>query len=99
LLCRADEVDPEVFLEDVRLSLPVARIADESAVVGQAASEQRESFSSDSLQLFWAGVPPAEDSPERSLLDELAKRGLLTEPFDRAATGLTEVYGNPAVVD
>lgn len=99
LLCRAEEVDPEVFLEDVHLSLPVARIADESAVVGQAALEEREAFSSGSLQLFWAGAPPAQDGTERSLLDELAKRGLVTEPFERAAIGLTEVYGDAAVVD
>lgn len=99
LLCRATEVEPEVFLEDVRLSLPVARIADEAAVVGQMASEERETLTTGSLQLFWAGAAPAEESPERALLGELAKRGLLTEPFDRAAIGLTEVYGDPAVVD
>ena len=99
LLCRASDVDPEVFSEDVRLSLPVARIADEAAVVGQTASEERETLASGALQLFWSGTAPAQESPERALLDELARRGLLTEPFDRAVIGLSEVYGDTAVVD
>jgi hypothetical protein len=98
LLCRAEEVGSEIFLEDVRLSLPVARIADESAVVGQAAEEEHESDADGGLQLFWAGVAPAPETPERTLLDELARRGLLSEPFERAAVGLTEVYGHPSMV-
>lgn len=99
LLCRAEEVDPEVFLEDIQLSLPVARLADEAAVVGQTTSEERETLSPGALQIFWAGAAPGNETPERTLLDELASRGLLTEPFDRAVIGLTEVYGDAAVVD
>jgi len=99
LLCRAEEISSEVFLEDVRLSLPVARVANEGAVVGQTADEERESALDGGLQLFWAGAPPAPESPGRALLDELARRGLLVEPFDRAAVGLAEVYGDANVVD
>lgn len=99
LLCRAAEVGSEIFSQDVRLSLPVGRIADEGAVVGQTAEEEREPAADGGLQLIWAGVPPAPETPERTLLDELARRGLLTEPFERAAVGLTEVYGDPGLVD
>jgi hypothetical protein len=97
VLCRAEEVDAEVFAQEVVLSVPVARVADESALIGQAAVEQRELLGGeDGVQLFWVGSPPATDSPERGLVDELAKRGLLTEPFERATVGLAEVYGDEA---
>ncbi len=99
LLCRADEVTPELFSEDVQVSIPVARIAGEAAVVGQSASEELEQLATGGLQVFWAGTPPAEDASERALLNELARRGLLWEPFERAGIGLAEVYGDPTVVD
>jgi hypothetical protein len=99
LLCRADEVGPELFSNDVQVAIPVARLADEASVVGQAASEQLEPIVGAGLQAFWSGESPAEDSPERALLGELVRRGLLVEPFDRAAVGLSEVYGDAAVVD
>lgn len=100
LLCRADEIDAEVFGDDIQLSLPVARIADEAAVVGQTAAEEREVIGeAGSVQLFWAGSPPAADSAERVLLAELVRRGLLAEPFERAAVGLAEVYGDSSLVD
>ena len=47
----------------------------------------------DAAHVFWHPAPPGEDSPERQLFDQLAERGLLLEPFDRAADGLREVYG------
>lgn len=100
LLCRANDVDAEIFVEDVHLSLPVARVADETAVVGQTAAEDREVLGdTGSLQLFWVGTPPAPESAARALLNELARRGLLTEPFERAALGLAEVYGDSTVAD
>jgi len=99
LLCVADEVGSELFLDDLRVSLPVARVASDGAVVGQTAAEQRESSADGALHLFWAGAPPAADSPERALLGELARRGLLSEPFERAGAGLAEVYGELDLVD
>jgi hypothetical protein len=46
-----------------------------------------------SAHVFWQPAPPPEDSEERALFDQLAARGLLLEPFDRAADALREVYG------
>jgi hypothetical protein len=42
--------------------------------------------------VFWFPGKPAEDAIESQLLHRLASRGLLLEPFERAATGLREVY-------
>ena len=99
LLCRADEAAPELFAEEVHLTIPVCRVADESAVVGQTAVEELEQIPGAGLQVFWVGTPPASDSAERGLMDELVRRGLLVEPFERATAGLTEVYDDAAVVD
>jgi hypothetical protein len=41
------------------------------------------------------GDSPAAGSPERRLLQDLHRRGLLLEPFERAGIGLHEVYGEP----
>jgi hypothetical protein len=95
LHCLAEEVPPELFEEDLEVELPVARIAREEAVVGQAAREGRDLLGPEGqvVQIFWRGGVPAEDSPERSLVTRLAERGLLLEPFERAEEGLREVYG------
>ena len=94
LLCLAGEVDVELFTEDVEVSVKVARIAPEDALVGVTAAEERELAGSEApLQLFWVGGAPAQESRERGLIDALARRGLLLEPFERAEVGIREVYG------
>ena len=47
----------------------------------------------DAAHVFWHPAPPPDGSPERDLFEQLAARGLLLEPFERAADGLREVYG------
>ena len=42
ILCLADEAPAELFSEDIAVELPTARIAEESAVIGQSAAEARE---------------------------------------------------------
>ena len=42
ILCLADEAPAELFSEDITVELPTARIAEESAVIGQSAAEARE---------------------------------------------------------
>jgi hypothetical protein len=94
LLCLAGEVEPELFSEEIEVRLPVARLAPESAVVGQGVGEERELTPGlEPGQLFWLGTPPAPESLPRTLLNRLVRRGLLLEPFDRAEIGLREVYG------
>ena len=57
---------------------------------GQETQETTEA--SEPLHLFWFPGKPQHDSGERRLLHELTSRGLLVEPFERAAIGLKEVY-------
>jgi hypothetical protein len=93
LLCLADEVDAELFTEELRVEVPVARLAEEATLVGQAAEEEREVMAEERpVQVFWIGGQPPEEAPARRLVAHLAGRGLLLEPFARAALGLREVY-------
>ena len=92
LLCLAEEVDSELFCQDVRVEIPVARIALPLAAASYAAGEVEETVDEpEPLHLFWFPAPPAPDPAERQPFDRAAT-GLLLEPFDRAATGLREVY-------
>ncbi|MBI4544760.1 MAG: hypothetical protein HY703_06180 [Gemmatimonadetes bacterium] len=93
LLCLADEVEVELFSEELELSVPAARLAAGTSPVGQAAGEEREVLSEDEpVQVFWIGGRPPDEAPARRMVLRLAARGLLIEPFERAATGLREVY-------
>lgn len=92
ILARAEEVSPLVFTEDLEVLLPLCRVADGAAGV-HAASESPEELS-DALHVFWVAAPPAPDSPVRVLLDALAGRGLMLEPFDRAAKGIDEAFAS-----
>src|SRR5438876_5668844 len=93
LLCLAEEVESELFCQDVRVEIPVARVALPLAAASYAAGEVEETVEEpEPLHLFWFPAPPTPDAPERRLFDRLRTRGLLREPFDRAATGLREVY-------
>lgn len=95
ILCRADEVSSELFSSELRVELPIVRLAEESAAPGQTAAETRELVDGDvPLQLYWNGAIPGEDEPGRALVARLAERGLLLEPFERALIGLREVYGS-----
>lgn len=94
ILCLAEEAPAELFSEDIGVELPTVRLAEQSAVVGQSALESRELVDGSlPLQIFWNGSVPGEGEVARTLVDHLAERGLLLEPFDRALVGLHEVYG------
>jgi hypothetical protein len=100
LLCLAEEVGPELFTQELELSIPVARVAAETVVVGHVATEERELLNSEEhVQVFWQGRQPEPGSLERALLEHLATRGLILEPFERARVGLREVYGEKVSVD
>jgi hypothetical protein len=93
LLSLADEVGSELFCQDLQISIPVARIARPLEVASYAATEQEEVVAEpEPLHLFWFPRAPGEGSVERQLVDRLSARGLLLEPFERAALGLREVY-------
>lgn len=101
LFCRADEVGVELFTRDVLLRLPVGRVEAPADSTGRGTgahgpgdgSQDAAPSVPDAVHVFWHPAPPGDGSPERDLFDQLAERGLLLEPFDRAADGLREVYG------
>ena len=96
-LCLADEVGSELFCQDLQLAIPVGRIGEPLRATAYAGQETREVLEEPQpLHLFWFPGPPAEGSMERRLFDQLSTHGLLLEPFERAATGLMEVYSAEA---
>ncbi|HXH23646.1 MAG TPA: hypothetical protein VNI78_00265 [Vicinamibacterales bacterium] len=90
LLVLEDEVPAAVFTEDIEVLIPHARIA-HSASVPHDTAEEHESLSND-MHLFWVGGPPPDGSPARLLVDTLASRGMLREPFERVLAGLEEAF-------
>jgi len=94
ILCLADEAPAELFANDITVGFPTVRVAEQSAVIGQSANESREVVEGAvPVQIFWNGSVPGEEEDARLVVRHLAERGLLLEPFDRALTGLREVYG------
>ncbi len=94
LLCLASEVSGELFSREIRLSLPVCRVASVLETAAYMAEERQELLeATEPVHLFWFPDRPPEGSQESQLFQELAGRGLLLEPFDRAMAGLREVYG------
>ena len=94
ILCLANEAPAELFANDITVDFPTVRLAEQSAVIGQSAHESREIVEGAvPVQIFWNGSVPGEEENARLVVRHLAERGLLLEPFDRALTGLREVYG------
>jgi hypothetical protein len=94
LFCLADEIGTELFTQDLRVDVPIGRV--ERPAGGQvkpANDDAPDTALATPTQVFWHPAPPEADSVERALFDQLAARGLLLEPFDRATDGLREVYG------
>ena len=94
LFCLADEVGVELFTQDLSIDVPVGRV--ERPAGGQpvpGGDDDPDAAPPTPAQVFWHPAPPEADSVERALFDQLAVRGLLLEPFDRATDGLREVYG------
>lgn len=89
LLVRAEEVPPRVFGEDFLVSVPLCRVAYGSAV--EVATETSEDLIG-GIQLYWVTDPPSADSPARELITALQQRDLLLEPFERAASGISEAF-------
>jgi hypothetical protein len=86
-------VGSELFCQDIHVSIPVCRLAPANAAVSSPSEETKDTLSAaEPMQVFWFPGKPAEDSLELRLLHLLATRGILLEPFERAAIGLREVY-------
>ncbi|MBI2844787.1 MAG: hypothetical protein HYX78_15445 [Armatimonadetes bacterium] len=95
ILCLAEEVDHRLFSEHIRIDIPLARVSPADGAIKPSTIESLEntpeSGEQPELSIYWTGMPEAQTS-SRQLFDVLAARGLLLEPFQRAETGLREVY-------
>jgi hypothetical protein len=94
----AEQVPSELFCQDLRVSIPVCRIASGPRTTGFSSLETHETLprpdsDGDPINLFWFPSAPDDTGAERLLLRTLHARGLLLEPFERATVGLHEVYG------
>jgi hypothetical protein len=99
LFCLADEAGVELFSQDIQVDVAVGRVERPAGLDPSPSSDEGMLPTvPSSVHLFWQPGPPAEDSPERALFEQLSARGLLLEPFDRAADALREVYG-PRLAD
>ncbi len=92
IFCLASQTPPELLTQDITAALPVGRIARalEVAVPPEVAESTDDQ---EAPHLFWYPDPPADDTPERALVQALIRRGLLLEPFERASSGLNELFG------
>jgi hypothetical protein len=95
MVCLASEVGAELFGQDLRVELPVARVDDTVGFSRRIDEETGEVFEEleQPPQVTWQPASAEHGSPERRLFEHLSSRGLLLEPFERAAIGLLEVYG------
>ncbi len=93
IVCLADEVHAEMFSNEIHLAIPVCRVASLVKHAPQPSPEFQEAAeSSEQMRLFWFPSQPESASSVERLFKRICARGLLLEPFDRAATGLREVY-------
>ncbi|MYC38602.1 MAG: hypothetical protein F4X66_17065 [Chloroflexi bacterium] len=86
----AEETPPAVFSDDIRPEIPLCRVASRGSV-SLAPTEETQQLS-ESLTLYWTnGVPPP-GSVTAQVVELLAQRQLLIEPFERAAMGIQEAF-------
>src|SRR5262249_15226547 len=90
VLCLAREVPPELFRDEIQAVLPVCRLAAGGDAAQLDAGEVEEPAAEPTIHLFWRPGPPPPESPAWRLMDSLARRGLLLEPFERIPAGLRE---------
>lgn len=96
LCCLAHEIDAQTFSEDLQVQIAVCRVGQMGDVTGVAEAETREEMNSSDapIHLFWMGQRPGPEAPHRKLVEALARRGLVLEPFERALRGLNEALGD-----
>lgn len=90
LLAAAEELPPQVLTEDLEVDIPHGRVATEPSLSTSTMESVEEV--GERVHVFWVGSPPPAESPARQLIEHLAGRRLLVEPFERAANGLDEAF-------
>ena len=95
LCCLAQEIDAQTFSEDLLIKISVCRVGQMGDVTGLAELETREEMNASdaTIHLFWMGQRPGPEAPHRKLIEALARRGLVLEPFERTLRGINEALG------
>jgi hypothetical protein len=97
IFCLASEVEAQLLVEDIDIQRPLARVAGETDTVGRSSDEEHERVEgATNVQLFWVRGRPSDATPAHRLVERLASRGLLLEPFERVLAGLREAYELPS---
>ncbi|MGC8861528.1 MAG: hypothetical protein ACP5R5_01995 [Armatimonadota bacterium] len=101
ILCRAEEVGPHLFSEQIQVDMPVGRAArsDLPTTVSPAERPEAEKRTEAGIEysVYWTPDAPEPGSDARRLFDAVSSRGMLVEPFQRVEAGLREVYPDEAV--
>ena len=86
----ADEVPPRALIDDIRLRIPFCRIGAARALNGTESDYH--DMANGRFDLRWDTERPWRISQDT--LDEIMKRSKPFEPFERAAKGLAEAFGD-----
>lgn len=93
ILCLAGEISSDLFVCDLKVSIPVCRIALDSNNTNCSSPESRQELNQPQpVCLLWFPSLPPPESVEYRLFNRLVSADLLLEPFERASAGLKEVY-------
>ena len=95
ILTLADEVPEGVFIDEIQTGPPVCPIS--TAAAGIHAESAQGDSSNGRCQSLWEAAHHSEDSLASRLLGEVMSREYPVEPFDRAAKGLDEAFGDERV--
>ena len=85
----ANETPVEVFSEDLDVEVSLCRVGAQDAEPAGTEEVQR---LSDSISLLWVNGPPEVGGASAKMVEVLASRRLLLEPFERAALGMQEAF-------
>lgn len=90
LMCLAAEIPTQLLTDELRVQIPVCRLARPNDEVDSGDVVEEISNGGEPIRLAWRPRAPSTHSPVRRLVDALASRGLLLEPFDRVTAGIEE---------
>ena len=94
VLALANETPVEVFSENLDVQVSLCRVAardTEPAGTEPVGTEEVQRLS-DLISLLWVNGPPEVGGASAKMVEVLASRQLLLEPFERAALGMQEAF-------
>ena len=95
ILALADEVPEGAFTDEIRVGVPLCRIS--TAGLQIHAESARDDSANERFELLWETERPSEESVASQLLRDTMGRVNPVEPFDRAAKGLDEAFGDERI--